>query len=46
MVMENAESHAPIVKAVTSLGDDLGFSVVAEGVETIHQLAQSVAHTS
>lgn len=31
---------APIVKAVASLGHDLGLSLVAEGVETIHQLAR------
>ena len=31
---------APIVKAVASLGHDLGLHLVAEGVETIHQLAR------
>jgi len=31
---------APIVKAVISLGHDLGLTLVAEGVETIHQLAR------
>lgn len=30
----------PIVKAVVSLGHDLGLKLVAEGVETVHQLAR------
>ncbi len=30
----------PIVKAVVSLGHDLGLRLVAEGVETVHQLAR------
>jgi len=33
-------TRAPIVKAVVSLGHDLGLKLVAEGVETIHQLAR------
>ena len=31
---------APIVKAVISLGHDLGLTLVAEGVETVHQLVR------
>ena len=33
-------TKAPIVKAVVSLGHDLDLKLVAEGVETIHQLAR------
>jgi len=33
-------NKAPIVKAVISLGHDLGLTLVAEGVETIHQLVR------
>jgi len=38
--IESPLDKAPIVKAIVSLGHDLGLHLVAEGVETIHQLAR------
>ncbi len=39
MQIESADACAPIVKAIITLAQDLGYSVVAEGVETPEQLA-------
>lgn len=36
--IENADSHAPIVRTMISLSHDLGMTVVAEGVEINEQL--------
>lgn len=39
MQIESADTCSPVVKAIVTLAHDLGYGVVAEGVETAEQLA-------